>query len=408
METLAPRNEQELEETIRMALANATPVEIVGGGSRWKLGRPPTGALRVSTDNLTGVTLYEPSELVLTALAGTTLAEITALLDENNQELAFEPQDHSAIFGLTDAAATIGGMIAVNACGPRRIKVGSARDHLLGFRSVTGRGEIIQSGGRVMKNVTGYDLSKLMTGAFGTLGVLSEVTVKILPKAEMETTLLVVGLQDPAAIEVMTETTNLPFEVSSFAHLPSNVSGVFGKELEGIAGQPVTGLRLEGPSISVADRTTALMTELGGSARQFETLVASRSKDFWRKIRDVTPLSNSRTQIWRISTAPSLGAAVVTNIKAEDVPVTGHYFDWAGGLIWLAVEPEDDANAETIRSVVEKYGGHATLIRANDDVRATVPVFHPQPKALAELTARVRKNFDPELILNRGRMREDL
>ena len=354
------------------------------------------------------MTLYEPSELVLTARAGTKLSTITDLLDAEAQELAFEPIDHGPLYGKPRGGGTIGGLIAVNASGPRRIKAGAARDHLLGFRAINGRGEVFQSGGRVMKNVTGYDLCKLMTGAFGTLGILSEITIKVLPKAETELSLLIVGLDEETAIKVMTEVSGLSVDVSGFAHLPP-VSGDFSTPAPpALADKPLTALRLEGPETSVNTRKIELIEFLSEQDRPIEVLDAAPSRSFWAALRDASPFANTTHQIWRISTTPTEGAALVRDLLARGVPLTCHYYDWAGGLIWLATEPREHAYGLGLRDVVDGYGGHATLIRASEDIRAAVPVFHPQPRPLHALTARIRRGFDPELILNRGRVREDL
>ena len=322
--------------------------------------------------------------------------------------MAFEPIDHGPLFGNQRGSGTIGGLVAVNASGPRRIMAGAARDHVLGFRAISGRGEVFQSGGRVMKNVTGYDMSKLMTGAYGTFGIFSEITIKVMPKAETELTLLVIGLDEDTAIEVMTDMTGLAYEISGFAHLP-----VFGNDYtssvpQDLANKSVTAFRLEGSKNSVKSRREELGTYLRENGRHIEVLDLPSSKEFWAELRDVAPLAGTQDQIWRISTAPTNGALLVKELLARNIPVNGHYYDWAGGLIWLAVAPADDAHEPTIREVVNRHGGHATLIRASDEVRAITPVFHPQQPALAALTKRIRHSFDPQLILNPGRVRGDL
>ena len=405
MDTLIPRDERDAIEIVSAAIANATPLEVSGAGTKAGLGRPVTAQLRVSAGGMNGVSLYEPSELVLSAGAGTPLREITDLLAQRGQELAFEPIDYGALYGVEAGSGTIGGLIAVNASGPRRIKAGAARDHLLGFRAISGRAEAFKSGGRVMKNVTGYDLSKLVTGSHGTLAILTEVTVKVLPKAEAEETLLILGLEDEEAIKVLTEASGLPHEVSSFAHAPaaaaSSING-------GFSGQSVTALRLEGPPVSIAKRKQDLLTHFKARCKEFGTLNAAESNSFWSAIRDALPLAALDADIWRVSTAPAEGARVVSLLKSGGVPLKSWFYDWAGGLVWLAVAPSPDSHEKSIRTAVNATGGHATLIRAPEKVRAAVPVFHPQPPALAALSARVKKSFDPERILNRGRMREDL
>ncbi len=406
VETLLPKDAKDLQEVFAAALANEEPLDVIGQASKSALGRPMTAGRRVGSASMTGVSLFEPAELVLTAGAGTPLREVINLLDQQGQQLAFEPIDYGPRFGNEPLSGTSGGLGASNASGPRRIKAGAARDHLLGFKAVSGRGELFQSGGRVMKNVTGYDLSKLMSGSYGTLAVMTEVTFKVLPKAETEETLLFSGLEDGAAVAVMTEASGLPHEVSSLAHLPAASAAALPNGA-GAGGAGVTALRLEGPAVSVAKRKQDVMTHFKERAGDVQSLEELASQHFWTAVRDVAPLAGLDAQIWRLSTAPSLGAALVEAIRGQDVPVAGWLYDWAGGLIWLAVETVPDAHSDTIRAAVEAVGGHATLIRAADEVRSSTAVFHPQPAALAALTARIKNSFDPAHILNRGRMRDD-
>ncbi|MDK9696633.1 MAG: FAD-binding protein [Siculibacillus sp.] len=398
MATLTPRDETDLVEIVREARDRRAPIEIVGRGTRRALGRPVEAPTRVDLSEMTGITLYEPSELVLTARAGTSLSEIAGTLALSNQEMAFEPIDHSALFGHTAGAGTIGGLVGVGAAGPRRLKVGSARDHLLGFRGVNGFGDAFKSGGRVMKNVTGFDLSKLVTGSFGTLTVLTEVTLKVLPRAETEETVAILGLDDRAGLALLREASGSPQEVSSVAHLPAGLAGPFGDVA-------ATLFRLEGPAVSVASREADLVARWRGRGA-IEILGEDASRALWASLREAAPIAGGESQVWRISVAPSAGAAAVEAIRTSGVPIVGHFWDWAGGEVWMAVEPAADAAAAVVRRAVEAIGGHATLIRAAEAVRAGVAPFHPQPAALAALTARVKRAFDPDGLFNPGRMVE--
>ena len=386
MEELAPRDEAELEEAVAWAAAHEVPLAVEGEGSKRGFGHAVEAGRRLTTAAMRGVSLYEPAELVLTAGAGTPLREIQGLLDQQGQQLAFEPADYGVILGGPAGRGTIGGAVAVNASGPRRIRAGAARDHVLGFRAVSGRGEPFKSGGRVMKNVTGYDLSKLMAGSHGTLGVMSETTVKVLPKPETEETVLFRGLDDAAAVALMTAASGLAAEVSGFAHSPD--------------GGGRTGLRLEGPAVSVASRRESLLAHFGGEA---EVLEEAASRAFWEDVRDVRPLAGRGEQLWRLSVAPADGAAVAARLAERGVPIAGRLYDWAGGLLWLALEAGRHG-----RALREGLAGHATCVRAPDAVRAAEAVFHPQLPALAALSRRVKESFDPKRILNPGRMGEGL
>jgi glycolate oxidase FAD binding subunit len=410
MTLFIPSDEKEAAEIIRAATAEGAPLKIVGGGSKTSLGRHAPAQRAVSTRALNGVTLYEPEELVLSARAGTPLAEIEALLDANGQRLAFEPFDYAALLGEAGAATdrwrsiatarSLGGIVAVNASGPRRIKAGAARDHLLGFRCVTGRGDIVKSGGRVMKNVTGYDLSKLVAGSFGTLALLTEATLKVLPRAETEQTLLVLGLDEEASLAVLRRASGAPCEVSSFAMLPAGATPLR-------LTQNAAALRLEGPQISVTARRDDLASRLATAASRFETLPDAQSRAFWRDMRCAAPIADGAGQVWRASVAPTDGYALVEGVRRRGVPLLAHCYDWAGGLVWLRLAEAADAYAGALRAIVDRLGGHATLIRADADVRSRVDVFHPQPAALAALSRRVKESFDPAHILERGRMRAE-
>lgn len=409
MPTLAPRDETELKDVIVAAIANRQPFEILGQHSKSGLGRAERPGDAISTAALTGVSMYEPEELVMTAGAGTPLKEVRALLDQQGQEFAFEPFDPSGLYGGEVGAGTLGGMIAVNASGPRRIKAGAARDHLLGFRAVSGRGEVFKSGGRVMKNVTGYDLSKLITGSHGTLAVMSEVTIKVMPKAETERSLVVIGLSEADALAVLRTASGSPHEVSCLAVLPPGLSN---PAIPDWGASAAAILRLEGPEVSVTKRRDDLVAMFRPLVATFQTLDEAASKTLWATLRDGEPLSpggERDTLVWRISIAPTEAASVVAAIKSDGLAVQTHYYDWAGGLVWLSLaEPLADAGSVAIRRAVEASGGHATLMRAPDEIRDAIAVFHPQPGPLAALTARVKDAFDPEKILNRGRMRADL
>jgi glycolate oxidase FAD binding subunit len=400
---LRPRDAAEVEDAIRWALSSGKALELIGHGTKRAIGRAAQWDATLDLSGLSGVTLYEPDELVLSAKAGTPLAEIEGLLAANRQELAFEPMDYGPLLGTAAAAATIGGVLAANLSGPRRIKAGAARDHFLGVSAVSGRGDTFKSGGRVVKNVTGYDLCKLIAGSWGTLAAMTDVTVKTLPRAETEETILVMGLDDATAGKVMAAAMASFGDVSAAAHLPATAAS---RLAECAAAQAaVTAFRLEGVAPSIGQRKGVLETLLAPFGA-LGTLREAPSRALWRALRDVTPFAANgpagRHDLWRISTAPTRGAAVGRAlVEKADAEVL---YDWAGGLIWAALTASDDASAPLVRAAVAAAGGHATLIRAPAAVRAAVAVFEPEPAALAALTQRVRKSFDPQGVLNAGRM----
>ncbi len=396
---LKPRDAKDVEDAVVWALSEGKTLEVAGLGSKRGLGRPSQSDFTLDLSGLSGVTLYEPEELVLSARAGTPIAEIEKLVAASGQELAFEPADYGPLLGGTADGGTLGGVIAANLSGPRRIKAGAARDHFLGVSAVSGRGETFKSGGRVVKNVTGYDLCKLMAGSFGTLGAMTDVTIKTLPRAEAEATLLVAGLGDAQATRAMADAMGSSCDVSGAAHLPAAVAGA----VPGLdAGRAATLFRLEGVAPSVNHRTGMLAALLKPLAAA-QTLPEAVSRDLWRAIRDVTAFADgSARPVWRISTAPTQGAALAAALAEGEGAIW--YLDWAGGLIWLSLPPSDDVGAGRLRPLVAKAGGHATLMRAPAAIRAAVAVFEPQDEGVAALSRRVKESFDPKRILNPGRM----
>jgi glycolate oxidase FAD binding subunit len=404
MTTFTPATSAEILSTVQWAAAEESPLEILGHGSKRGIGRSQQSEHTLDLSQLAGVTLYEPAELVLSAKAGTPLAEIETLLAENGQQFAFEPMDYGPLLGgepgQGSETGTIGGVLAANLSGPRRLKAGAARDHILGVAAVSGRGEAFKSGGRVVKNVTGYDLSKLMANSWGTLAVLTDVTFKVLPAAETEVTLAIRGLLDDAAVAAMALALGSSAEVSSAAHLPERIAARVADGRHG--SDAATLLRVEGFGPSVVYRIEALK-QLLGKAGPLEEIAGEASKILWRDIRDCRPFADGGAlPVWRVSMAPSQAHHMVMALRMQ--AAVDAFYDWQGGLVWLSMR-EDDPEADLLRGLVRKHGGgHATLVRASAPHRAALPVFEPQPPHLAALSARLKAEFDPKAILNPGRM----
>ena len=406
MDTLKVRDAKDVEQVVRAAIASEQPLEIVGHGTRRQIGQPMATNAVLDISALNAVTSYEPNELIITVQAGAPLADVLSLIDSKNQQFAFEPADTSALLGVS-GSGTIGGMIGAGLAGPRRIKAGGVRDHLLGAHAVSGFGDSFKTGGRVVKNVTGYDLCKLLTGSWGTLAVMTEVTLKVMPRPESERTLMLSGLDELAANRAMTTALGSPFDVSGAAHLPNSAFRSAGGTLAGVGpeGRSITLLRLEGIAASVADRANSLGKTLApfGSV---DMLQDDASAAVWRAVRDIEPFAAGGAlgawPVWRIVCPPASGGALGEALARD----TGGdvIYDWGGGLIWAALPPKPDAQAAIVRQRVGALGGHASLIRASELVRRNVDVFHPQPGGLAGLSERVRNSFDPKIILNRGRM----
>lgn len=374
---LCPSDEKELAD----AVAGATgPLRVAGGGTR-PIGRPVTGEV-LSVARLSGISLYDPGALTLVAQAGTPLAEIEAVLATENQRLAFEPMDHRGLLG-TGGTPTIGGVVAANVSGPRRVQVGACRDYLLGVRFVDGAGTVLKNGGRVMKNVTGYDLVKLMAGSWGTLGVLSEVAFKVLPQTAATAVLLIEGLSEADAVRAMLRALASPFEVTGAAHTTA-----------GLDGASVTMIRVEGFAASVAYRADALkqlLADFGDPAIETDP---ERTSAGWKWVRDVEGFAERPGDVWRVSVKPTDAPEIVARSGAEAA-----LLDWGGGLVWLLLSEGTD-----LRAKLGAFSGHATLVRASEATRAALPVFQPELAPLAAISAGLRAKFDPRGILNPGLM----
>ena len=404
MSVLEPSDAKHISEMISWVIAEGDTLEIVAGGTKRALGRPMKTDHVLDVSQLADIIDYEAAELVLTARPGTSLASINAELAKTRQMLAFEPPDWRALLG-AEGEPTLGGVIACNLAGSRRVRAGSARDYILGFSAVNGFGEIWKAGGKVVKNVTGYDMCKLQAGAYGTLSALTELTVKVMPKPETACTIVLHGLADDVAIRTLANALNSPLEVSGAAHLPASAARRSKVSVVAAGLGAATAMRLEGPRPSVVYRTTALESLVGRGARLNE----AETEAFWSEVGAVQPfLAQGSRIVWRLCPTPSQAPSVAHSILSA-VQSTEFYFDWGGGLIWLSLDAEEagpDAGAGIVRPVVKTAGGHATLVVAPEAVRASVPVFEPLSAGLAQLTARVKSGFDPRGVLNPGRMQE--
>jgi glycolate oxidase FAD binding subunit len=397
----APASTVELAHLVAEAADTRTPIEVRGRGSKHEAGRPVQAGSVVSTERLAEVTLYEPTELVLAALAGTPVAEVERVLAERGQQLPFEPVDLGPALGGKAGQGSIGGMLATNLSGSRRILVGAARDHVLGVRGVNGRGETFKSGGRVMKNVTGYDLGKALSGSWGTLAVMTEIALKVLPAPKETRTLLCFGLTDATAVEAMCLAVGTPFEVSGTVHVQESLANRFSDKDVVKARGSVTAIRIENFATAARFRAGRLRERLAAYAPSVE-LDTERSRRFWGEVRSLKMFQGSERPLWRISTIPS-GAAKLVGIIARNLDIRAVY-DWSGGLVWLETELTSDAGAVEIRRTLAEFGGHATLIRAEPATRASIDVFQPLDSSLMVLSAKLKAAFDPVGILNPGRM----
>lgn len=392
---LTPQSEHQLAELIS---GQMQPLAIIGGGTR---GIDGAGA-GLSTSKLSGITTYEPGALTLVAKAGTPVAEIKAALDAENQMLAFEPVDHRVALK-TEGEPTIGGVVATNSSGPRRVQAGACRDFLIGTRFVDGTGTVIKSGGRVMKNVTGYDLARLMCGAHGTLGVLTEVSLKVVPKPETEATLTIEGLEGARAVDAMSAALSTPYEISG---------AFYGAKAVGQS--EAAQIRVEGAETSVKYRSQKLREVLAGFGAEISLVEHSASKVTWSGIKDITMVADA-TLVLRCHIAASR-----TNDFLDKLGHTGAiHMDWAGARLWISAtdeqlvgtlqETDDPIQAAELFITRVRAGlgvgqGHCTVVKAHNVVRERVKTFQPENVHLAKMARALRQKYDPRSILNPGLM----
>ncbi|HUS97023.1 MAG TPA: FAD-binding protein [Hyphomicrobiaceae bacterium] len=397
-----PAADWELASFLTEASAKGSAVEILGGGSKADFGRPRVGdAHIISTHVLRGVRLYEPAELVMIARAGAQISEIERDLRSNRQMLAFEPIDLGPMLGKERGLTTIGGVFATNLSGSRRIAMGAARDNLLGVHAVSGAGEIFRSGGRVMKNVTGLDLCRAISGSWGTLAAMMEAAFKVVPEPEETATLVLLGLPDDLGVEALCAALASPLEVSGGVHLDAGLAGRLWQDDLSAVGESLTLLRLETFSAFLPDRV-ARLTEVLKLFGEVHVMDDGMSRQFWGEMRELSVFQGGEMPVWRISTTPTKAPFMVADIRRY--MDCNACFDWSGGLVWLEVPVSADAGATDIRRVLAAHRGYATLVRAAPDVRRAVDVFQPMDPGIARMTRELKSVFDPAGILNPGRM----
>ena len=379
---LRPNGTDELVEAISQAAARGQRLEVRGGGTKSAIGRPGRDTTLLQIQGFDTVIDYDGPELVVTAGSSTPLAEIEALLAQNNQMLAFEPFDHAVLFGLAPAA-TLGGVIAAGVSGSRRLTAGAVRDHFLGLRGVSGRGEAFMGGAKVVKNVTGYDLPKLLANSWGQLAVMTEVTLKVLPRPQTVQTVVLSGLDERQACLVMGQALGSQADVAAAAHLPAEING----------GLALTALRLEGFEPSVKARVQMVLAQFGATA-SCDVLPTEASALLWEQVQHLTPLQGEGA-LWRINVPPMSGSEVIEQLKPYGARCL---LDWAGGLVWALLPTTD--GGQGVRDVASALGGHAMLIRAPEALRLSVPTQHPLAPGVAALTQRVKDGFDPKAILD--------
>jgi len=394
MARIEARSESEVIDAVAAARAHRSTLEIVGHGTKRALGRPVETVDVLDVAALSGIVSYEPDELVVTVKAGTTIVEIEEALAHRAQRLGFDPADWGPMFGEPAHAATIGGVLSADACGPARVRFGAARDHLLGYRAINGWAESYKAGGHVVKNVTGFDLPKLMCGAMGTLGVLTEVTLRLVPRAALNVTLVARDITPDAGLKLLRRAWTSAFGPTGLAYLPGGMTAS-SPEL-GAIGLGAALIRMEGARIPLDEKIAGIRALASGVY-----LEATDGDGIFRAIGTGRAFIDRDVDVWRVF-VPPLAAAPCAEKTDSQIWLA----DWAGGLLWIATGADDHTSAHRIRAAASAHGGNATLLRASATMRRRIPVFQPKPSNLAALDRSVKAAFDPTGIFNPGRMCE--
>jgi len=394
-----PSSREEIADIIRNCYKKNIPLEINGSKSKNKIGRNFQAEKTLDLTNYSGIIDYKPEELYIKVKAGTPINSIIEELDKHDQQLAFEPVDFGFLFNGKSNNGTIGGVISCNFAGPRRFKVGSARDHLLGFQGINGKGEIIKSGGTVVKNVTGYDLCKLISGSFGTLSVLTELSVKVLPKPQSSKTLIINNPHIKKAIEYLGTALSSSSDPSGGVFYPEQFDQSFTFNDLTHKGA-LTAIRIEGPSNSVDHRIKNLSTELGLLENEYSILESVQTKIFWNKTKNLEIFSNSKKNLLRIVVPISETLSVLQKMKSYDI---NYFLDWGGSLIWVELEKISLKILREIKDITQQHSGYFTIIKVEDDLKASADIFTIDPIKY-KISEKIKKSFDPKRIFNPGKM----
>jgi len=402
-----PQNEREVATLIRKFYKSNIPIELIGSGSKRKIGKTLQCAKTLNLSKLNGIIEYLPEELYIKVKAGTSIKAIEQELKKNNQQLVFEPIDFGYFLNGESDYGTAAGQVACNISGSRRFKVGSVRDHVLGFRGVNGRGEIIKSGGVVVKNVTGYDLSKLICGSYGTLVALTEITFKVLPLPEESKTLVINNQKIEKAVHFLDKSISSSNDISGAVFFPDrpmisgssmNIENTF--KLNDLKQEgSITAIRIEGSKNSIDHRIENLINELQIINLNVSILEVHQSEVFWNKVKTLEFFSNSKNSIIRIVIPPSECVNLIYQFSSK----FKYYLDWGGALMWLEVFELSEEMFESIRKKVVKRGGYVTMIKNSNYLPYVEDVFTISSERF-NISQNIKKSFDPKRILNPGKM----
>ncbi len=396
---LKPTKEKEISEIIKECYKKNIPLEILGLGTKKSIGRNFQFEKTLDLSNYSGIIDYKPEELYIKVKSGTPIKDIRNEIEKNNQHLAFEPIDFGYLFSGKNDEGTIGGVMSCNFAGSRRFKAGSIRDHILGFKGINGRGEVIKSGGTVVKNVTGYDLSKILSGSFGTLAVLSEITIKVLPKPESNKTLFINNPHLKKGLDYLNISLSSSSDPSGAVFYPENFRSFFTFNDLTFSG-PITAIRIEGSTSSIDHRIKKLTNELKVTSDEIVVLSKDQSDIFWEDTRNLKVFSKLKENLIRIVIPPSEAFETLNKLKDFDAK---YFVDWGGSLIWLQLDSINTKMLKDIKTIVKTASGYLTIIKIEENLKASIDVFTVDP-VKHEISEKIKKSFDPKRILNPGKM----
>jgi glycolate oxidase FAD binding subunit len=405
--TYYPEDELQVSDVVKELYKKNQPTELIGTGTKNFIGNKIQSAKKLSLSKLSGIVEYLPQELYIKVKANTPLELVEKELEKNNQELAFEPIDFGFIQSGISNKGTIAGYLACNYAGSRRFKVGSVRDHVLGFRGVNGKGDIIKSGGTVVKNVTGYDLSKLIAGSFGTLVALTEITLKVLPKKKLSNTITIYTEEKKLINELFEKISSSSSEISGAVYIPEepmsesydhNKEMIFKFNDLKFKGSFLA-LRLEGDKISIDEKIRALTDELKLNKLKSTILDVYQSTPFWKKINNLELFKLTKNNLLRVVIPPSQGNKLMQYLGNK----YKYYIDWCGSLYWIEVPANKTSKVGEIKKLIKELEGYLTIIKTSNEFDYEETIFTVDDTRLL-ISEKIKKSFDPKRIFNPGKM----
>ena len=406
-----PSNERETSNIIKEIYNKNLPIKIIGTNSKNFIGNKLQCTKVLDLSSLSGIVEYLPDELYIKVKACTPISLIEETLEKNNQQLAFEPIDFGYINDFKSNKGTAAGQLSCNFSGSRRFKVGSIRDHVLGFRGINGKGDIIKSGGTVVKNVTGYDLSKLVTGSFGTLTVLTEITFKVLPAKNSINTIVIYSEDNKIITNLFDQLLSSSNEISGLVYIPNepkNNNYTINREKilkfnDLRSEEAFSALRIEGSKKSIEERSKEIFKELELRKKKTSILDFYQSKLFWEKVNNIELFSGTKNNLLRVIIPPAKSLDLMKYLKDN----FKYYIDWCGSLFWIEVIDNENEKIKEIKNIVLKLGGYLTIVKYSENLSSDIDIFTINDSRLL-LSKKIKESFDPKNLFNPGKMYREI